>query len=520
MEYIEFPKMVANKQKKEFGDFQTPMELALNLCALLKANGVRANSIIEPTCGVGYFAQAALGTWQQVKALYCMDVNPEYVHLAKKTLQDPRADYCVGSFFEHDWESTLAKLPSPGLVIGNLPWVTNAQVGVLGGNNLPQKNNFQGRNGFDAITGKANFDISEWMMLKMLDWCERHQLTIALLVKTTVARKVLKQAWENNRGIGSAAIYRIDSMRWFGAAVDACLFVFTSSRNEDSRNCSVHDSIEAPASTIMGFRGGELVSDIRLYEEAQPLLGGSPIRWRSGIKHDCSKVMELEQTADRITNGLGEDVNLEPQYLFPLYKSSQLAKGETKTNRLVLITQRQVGQPTEEIAQRAPKTWEYLTQHSKALDARGSIIYKKNSRFAIFGVGEYSFSPFKVAISGLYKAPNFVVLGTHHGKPSMVDDTASFLSFESHEDAVIVAKALNSERARHFFSVFAFLDAKRPYTVEVLSKLNITKLIADLFGPTRVPKMLNRDASVETVPSKRSLRVSNSKQSALCLQSG
>ena len=73
------------------------------------------------------------------------------------------------SFFEVDWPTTLGDLADPILVVGNPPWVTNSALGALGSVNLPDKSNFQNRTGLEAMTGKSNFDISEWMLIKLLD---------------------------------------------------------------------------------------------------------------------------------------------------------------------------------------------------------------------------------------------------------------------------------------------------------------------------------------------------------------
>jgi hypothetical protein len=468
--------MSEQKRKKEFGDFQTPFELAVEVCALLKRSGVQPNSIIEPTCGIGNFARASGLTWPEAKAIRGFDVNAEYVQQARENAGAANADFEVADFFRHDWTGLLATLSQPILIVGNLPWVTSSEIGVLGGANLPTKSNFAGMSGFDAISGKANFDISEWMLLQMLEWCERSGVTVALLVKLSVARKVLLRAWAKNKKIGHSAIHRIEAKRWFGAAVDACLFVFSSSAGPET-TCPVYETLGGRLTTIIGIRDKELVGDVRRYDEVSDLLGGSRLRWRSGVKHDCSKVMEFSRGAEGLMNGHGKMVDLESEYLFPLFKSSQLARGDTVTDRLMLLTQRQVGAPTNEIRELAPKTWDYLVAHSDELDPRASTIYQKGPRFSIFGVGDYTFAPFKVAISGLYKIPRFVVLTPIAGKPCVVDDTACFLSFTRHEDAVTVANALNTERARAFMSVFAFVDAKRPYTVDVLSKLNLVTLL-------------------------------------------
>ena len=45
--------------KVEFGDFQTPLVLAREICSLLVQHGIKADSILEPTCGIGAFLVAA-----------------------------------------------------------------------------------------------------------------------------------------------------------------------------------------------------------------------------------------------------------------------------------------------------------------------------------------------------------------------------------------------------------------------------------------------------------------------------
>ena len=82
------------------------------------------------------------------------------------------------------------------LVIGNPPWVTNSDLGQLGSNNLPTKTNFQGLRGFDARTGKSNFDISEWILVRLIEALPPDG-AIAMLCKTMTARKVLRSFLED-----------------------------------------------------------------------------------------------------------------------------------------------------------------------------------------------------------------------------------------------------------------------------------------------------------------------------------
>ncbi|HLQ43139.1 MAG TPA: hypothetical protein VK137_00300, partial [Planctomycetaceae bacterium] len=215
--------------------------------------------------------------------------------------------------------------------------------------------------------------------------------------------------------------------------------------------------------------------------------GRSPIAWRSGVKHDCSKVLELRREGDRFRNGLGELVSLEPQFVFPMLKSSDIAQGKTTTNRWMLVTQRSIGEDTSEIARTAPQTWDYLLRHAKLLDRRSSSIYRGRPRFSVFGVGEYTFTPWKVAISGFYKRLTFQLVGPAEGQPVVLDDTCYFLPCDSEEHARVISEMLNSEAAQQFLSAFAFWDSKRPITIDLLQRLDLAKL-AEEFGfvlPTR-----------------------------------
>ncbi len=475
-----------NQNTREFGDFQTPPQLAREVCSLLAEKGWAPASVLEPTCGQGNFLDAALTTFPTIENAVGIDVNAHHIAQARSILQPTQdriaLDIRQEDFFAVDWKYLLDRLPEPLLVLGNPPWVTNSALSSLDSANLPKKSNFQKRRGIDAITGKSNFDISEWMLLQVLDWIDGKQAAMAMLCKTSVARKVLAHAWKRHSPMIEAEIYRIDAAANFGAAVDSCLLIIAATPSAQPSRCQVHDSLdERSNATVLGYENGHLLADAAACATWRHLEGNGPRKWRSGIKHDCSRVMELRETGGQYRNGLGETVILESDYLYPMRKSSDLAQpDETHPSRYMLVPQRFVGESTEPIEQRAPQTWQYLENHAEHLDRRASTIYRNRPRFSIFGVGDYSFAPWKVAVSGFYKDLHFKAVGPSSGKPVVFDDTCYFLPCESQAEAVATADMLNSQVVREFFSAFAFWDAKRPITVELLQRLDLFALAREL----------------------------------------
>ncbi|MEA5469372.1 hypothetical protein [Spirulina sp. 06S082] len=114
--------------------------------------------------------------------------------------------------------------------------------------------------------------------------------------------------------------------------------------------------------------------------------------------------------------------------------------------------------------------------YSTILDGRKSSIYKNKPKFSIFGIGQYSFSQWKVAISGLYKNLNFSLVPPRDRKPTMVDDTCYFIPFDSRLEAEYWVDRLNSEECQEFLKSLIFFDAKRVVNVDILMRINLEKL--------------------------------------------
>jgi len=279
--------------KKEFGDFQTPLPLARDVVRLVASLIGTPGRVIEPTAGFGTFLEAAAENWGRRAVYEGYEINPAYVEdaifrLAAKKISIERQD-----FFDADWRKILSQPDSDNvLVLGNPPWVTSAELGSLGSKNVPAKTNFQRLRGLDAKTGKSNFDIAEWMLIRLVDSLPASGL-MAMLCKTMTARKVMRHLWKADGGRDQSAIFLIDAKKHFDVSVDACLFV-VGGKVHPRRVATIYASLDTSDKlSEFGLIDGSLVSDVTSYEELRDLDGGSPYTWRSGLKHDASEVMEL-----------------------------------------------------------------------------------------------------------------------------------------------------------------------------------------------------------------------------------
>ncbi|KKX56311.1 hypothetical protein X546_05300 [Brevibacillus borstelensis cifa_chp40] len=476
--------------EREYGDFQTPSHLTAQVCNyLLSHYQINPTVVIEPTFGKGNFIRSAIECFPELKIVYGVEIQKNYHWLSKQALfyQAQAINSRIGKpdirlfhddIFTHIFDKEVFNSQEELLIIGNPPWVTNSELGSLDSKNLPKKQNFKEHKGLDALTGKSNFDICEYIILMMLETFKHCKGTFAMLCKNSVAKKIVHDLPKKNFNIYDIKLLNIDAKKEFNAATDASLFVARLGGKSDKIVCDTYklDEPDIKISTY-GWYNHKFVSNIEKYKNSSMIDNCCQFTWRSGIKHDCSSVMELNSAEGKLTNKLKEVVEIEDTLVFDLLKSSDLKTSviSESPRKKVIVTQKSIGEDTSYIECEFPNTWKYLTNHKALFDARKSSIYKGKPDFSIFGVGDYSFSQFKVAISGMYKKSSFTLVPPIDGKPVMLDDTCYFLSFDDMKAAMFTFAILNGEIVQDFLQSVVFLDEKRPYTKDILMRIDLYK---------------------------------------------
>lgn len=483
---------VVAENRVSYGDWQTPESLAAEVCGQHLLKHGSPDIVIEPTCGLGAFVFTALETFPTLREIHALEINRHYTDdlkyrlLLKSLLSQSRhhPDIYIynADFFGFDFSSITERAKGNNwnlAIIGNPPWVTNSRQGMNNSTNIPLKHNAYKLKGIDAITGKSNFDISEYMTLHLLKLSQVNKGGISFLLKNSVIRSIMVKQKTQPVSIGDIEQNRIDATSEFGVSVDASCFVARFGC-APSMQCAVKDFYSGSHISDYGWVGDSFVSNTAIYHSLSRYDNRSAYVWRSGIKHDCASVLELTLSDGVYVNGLGETVGIEDDLIFPLLKSSDINNfREDSFRKHVIVPQRRVGDDTSALKYSHPLAYSYLSNHEAMFASRKSSIYKGKDRFSIFGIGDYSFKPHKIIVSSLYKTINFILVSEFNGKPIIVDDTCYQLGFDDIETATRVFEALNSSEIQSLLKSLIFLDAKRVLTKGILMRLDVDRFCKD-----------------------------------------
>lgn len=440
-----------------YGDFQTPAWLAQAAIDQLAAGGPAPRTVVEPTCGRGVFLAAAARRFPEARLLGWERLAD---HAAAARAAVPGAAVVEADAFDVDWASEAATWAAPIWVVGNPPWVTAAALGRSRG---PRREGAGGV-GLAAVTGAANFDLAEWVLLRLAAALDGRDARLAVLCKTQSARRSLGR-------VAAEGLWRIDARRAFGVGADAGWFV---ARPGPPGWCPVYDRLDATRPVARWRVEGGVV---RAESDHEELGGDSVPAWRSGVKHDAASVFELTRDGAGWRNGLGAVVDVEPEALAPLVKAADVYRG-SGPERALLLTQRALSDDPAALARAAPRAWAYLVAHADRLGARRSRVWQDRPPFSLFGVGPYTFAPYKVAVATLRAELRFRLVGPRDGAPALLDDTTAFLPFQDEATARDALARLEHPHARAFLAARTFPDALRKISVRALQGLDLRKVPA------------------------------------------
>ncbi len=225
-------------------------------------------------------------------------------------------------------------------------------------------------------------------------------------------------------------------------------------------------------------------------EQTQFMAGRCPYTIRHGLKHDVADVLivhpierhdgilVIERARPRKSNRSPERYKIEPDVVYPFVQPRHLTAWGVRSYTYVIIPQRKAGENNErEFRQAFPLTYAYLQRFAPAFAARRSRIFSGTPFYGLFGLGDYTWSPYKVCWCGLGFRPEFAVVGpvedTFVGtKPVVPDGTVYFIPVDEQKEAHFLCAVLNSSIVRTFLSARSG-KSKRGLSKKMMEQLRL-----------------------------------------------
>jgi len=227
-------------------------------------------------------------------------------------------------------------------------------------------------------------------------------------------------------------------------------------------------------------------------KETEFMEGNCIYEIRHGLKHDVADVLSvrpLERNGDRLvvqrnSEDDKETYEIEAKAVYPFLQPRHISAWKIEGYTYAIIPQRKAGENNEErLARTLPLTYKYLERFKDRFMARKSRIFTQKPFYGLFGLGAYTWKPYKVCWCGLGFKPEFVVLSTVRDRLlgerlPIPDGTIYFIPLDRKEEAHFVCALLNSEL------VHKFLSARSGKSKRGLSKKVMEQLSLPRFNPT------------------------------------
>lgn len=190
---------------------------------------------------------------------------------------------------------------------------------------------------------------------------------------------------------------------------------------------------------------------------------------RHGVKDDAAAVFDLDRD---------DLADLEPNLVYPHLKSRHVRRWGTTGHDLRLVPQRKAGEDNEaELRKRLPRTYAYLESHREHLESRSSTWLDAGPFYSVFGLGPYTWKPYKVVWCRLGFRPAFAVVSTADDpdlgeKPVLPGDHYMFVATDDRREAHVLCALLNSAPYRRTLRDVAG-DGKASLSKAVVSRLHL-----------------------------------------------
>lgn len=501
-----YESVVSRELRLALGEYYTPRGVAeLAVDALDAADPERA-TFLDPGCGSGVFLSVCIDRKLSAMegerppaeivdavtdSVVGIDLNPVAVKSAKlnyllsllPVLEEADTDGVELPVFltdalglAHDDPISFAGEtfePTADYLVGNPPWVPWSRLSETAKTRWRETYadaddlDLLPHEGLDSRLGHANDDIS----LPFVWVCIHRYLTegggASFVLKRDVTKgpagKLLRTLRVGDRPLALDRIHDFNRLRPFGEQVGANAAVYalradadhsfpvdaiswtesgSSASSPDFATAeAMRETLDAERVGVVPVDDGERASAWIRADAERAALGECAHEIRHGVKDDAQDVFSISRD---------ELADLEPELVYPYLKSRHVVKYGLFGHELRLVPLRKANEDNEEtLKSRYHETYDYLQSHREALENRSSSWLDKGPFYNVFGLGEYTWSDYKVVWCRLGFKPHFAVVSTVEdddlGEKTVVPgDHFMFVGTDSEREAHYLCGLLNS----------------------------------------------------------------------------
>lgn len=526
-----FEDVVSPELRLALGEYYTPRGVADLAVQTLDVDDFESERFLDPGCGSGVFLSACIDAKRSAldgqlspgalldvitRTVYGIDLNPVAVKSAKlgyllsvlpllRAADVDRVELPV--FLTDALELTRADTiqyrgESLDLtvdhLVGNPPWITWGNLSESLRNawreTYVEGLDLLAHQGMQSRLGHGNDDISVPFVLVCVHQylAEGGDASFVLKRATTKgpAGRLFRTQRVGSRPVAVRRVHDLNRLQPFGDAVDVHAAIYTLQADTDPQfpiptmSWTAGDatpefsSVETMADTLRHTKTGLVPVDSEdpasswIRSDAENLaLGECEHEIRHGVKDDAKAVYSVED---------GRLDELEHDHVYPYLRSKHVVKYGLFGHDRHLVPLEKANQDNEQkLKTDCPRTYDYLDSNREALENRSSSWLDGGSFYNVFGLGEYTWSEYKVVWCRLGFKPHFAVVSTVDdevlGEKTVVPgDHCMFISTDNRYEAHFLCGLLNSSPYQQSLDGIAS-QGKSSLSKTVVSRLKLPR---------------------------------------------
>lgn len=456
-----YERIVSREMRLALGEYYTPRGVAELAVDALAIGNVADASMLDPGCGSGVFLTVCIDRKLDAMnerppnevieiitdSVLGVDLNPVAIKTSKlsyllalapilgsegvETVDLPV--FCTDALGLSDEEPITVGGVSPPQVeylVGNPPWITWDRLSEDLKSQLRERYvdnlGLLPHEGASARLGHSNDDLSipfVWICIhRYLREGGQASFVMKRDLLTGPAGSVLRRLRVGDRPLSVTRIHDFAGLRPFGEQVGADAAIYTIRADTDpsfpvgttawtgdgdvdfSTLAAVGGSLSQTETTVSPLDPEDRTSAWIRGDIERSALGTGAHEIRHGVKDDAEAVFSVDRSRlDELDDGL----------VYPYIKSRHVVKYGLFGHELRLVPVRKANEDNESLLhEQYPATYEYLDSHRDQLAARSSSWLDDGPFYNIFGVGEYTWAPYKVVWCRLGFKPHFAVVST------------------------------------------------------------------------------------------------------------